>query len=461
MHRDYLGNPVASERAETRQAIDDFVGGFLGYHPRAENIVAAAQADPEDVLANAYAGFLHMFLESPEAPGLAGTWLANARAQLTTATPQREQLTVRLLVAWIEDDIEQVLGLSEQLVELYPRDLFALKLHQYIQFNRGDFPGMLRIADRSREAADDVPHLHGMLAFAYEQCHLLEQAERSARRALELLPTEPWAHHALAHVLLTEGRVEEGIDFLESVKDSWSGLNSFIYTHNWWHLALFYLARGRGDRALDIYDQHVWNIFPEYSQDQVGAVSLLTRLELAGVDVGSRWQAVAEYLLARTADTVQPFLSVQYLYGLARAGRPEADELFQALANKAALGADPVWQEVALPLAAGLLAHARGKPLIAARQLAQALPQLGRIGGSHAQRDLFALIELDALQGAGEWATVQQLLELRRRYDSADIPTNQRLAEAYRQSGLEREATLVATRVQATLQGFSTRYPHV
>ena len=45
-----------------------------------------------------------------------------------------------------------------------------------------------------------------MLAFAYEQCHLLEEAEATARYALQLLPSEPWAQHALAHVLLTRGR---------------------------------------------------------------------------------------------------------------------------------------------------------------------------------------------------------------------------------------------------------------
>ena len=57
----------------------------------------------------------------------------------------------------------------------------------------------------------------------------------------------------------------------------------------------------------------------------MGAVSLLARLEIAGIDIGRRWQDLADYLAARAEDTVQPFLTLQYLYGLARAGRPEAD----------------------------------------------------------------------------------------------------------------------------------------
>lgn len=56
-------------------------------------------------------------------------------------------------------------------------------------------------------------------AFTYEQCHLLDKAERSAWRALESKSesrAEPWAQHALAHVMLTEKRIDEGAAVLES-----------------------------------------------------------------------------------------------------------------------------------------------------------------------------------------------------------------------------------------------------
>jgi ATP/maltotriose-dependent transcriptional regulator MalT len=60
---------------------------------------------------------------------------------------------------------------------------------------------------------------------------------------------EPWAQHALAHVFLTRGRMDEGALFLEEVADTWSGLNSFMLSHIWWHLALFYLSQGRDAEA--------------------------------------------------------------------------------------------------------------------------------------------------------------------------------------------------------------------
>jgi len=442
MSLDYLGNPIDTVNPVTRQGLDDFIGSFLGYQPRAERILATADADPDSALANAFAGLLLMFIESPEGPALAEKY----RQRAAHAAHPRAQLYLGVLQAWIKDDLDQVLHLSENLLDRYPRDLFAAKLNQYLEFNRGHWPALLRIGLKATTGAPDIAHSHGLLAFAYEQCHLLEEAEASALQALRLQPSEPWAQHALAHVMLTQGRIEEGTVFLESVTHHWDGLNSFMYTHNWWHLALFYLARGEDQRVLEIYDQHVWGILPEYSQDQVGAVSLLARLELAGIDVGERWQALAPYLQRRVCDTVQPFLSVQYLYGLARAGKPEADRLLATL-RQYSFDARPVWGEVTLPLAKGLLAHARGDWQQSLAQLTIALPRLNEIGGSHAQRDLFALVELDARVKSGDWLGAQQTLELRRRYDGWDVPTNRSLVRVYEALKLPELAAKAQTRL--------------
>ena len=115
---------------------------------------------------------------------------------------------------------------------------------------------------------------------------------------------------------------------------------------------------------LDIYDRHCWGVAKDYSQDQIGAVSLLARMELAGIDVGTRWQDLGEYLAARARDTVQPFLTLQYLYGLARAGRAEAATLLEAVhaaAKSAPAYAREVWRDVAAPGCEGLYAYARGR----------------------------------------------------------------------------------------------------
>jgi len=100
-----------------------------------------------------------------------------------------------------------------------------------------------------------------------------------------------------------------------------------MLTHNWWHTALFALEFDRPTRCWRCYDQQVWGVARDYSQDQIGAVSLLARLELAGVDVGPRWQDVADHLARRGVDLVLPFWTCSTSTGLARAGRPQADTL--------------------------------------------------------------------------------------------------------------------------------------
>ncbi len=448
--RDYLGNPVSPGSAATLAAIDGFIGGFLGYDPRILEVLAAADGAPGHCLANAYAGWLWMFAESPAGPVNAVRYLARARAAEAGAEP-REKLVVALLARWIGADVDGATALADQILEQWPRDLAALKLHQYLNFNRGNCPEMLRVALAALPAAGDVAHLHGMLAFAYEQCHLLPQAESAARQALALCPTEPWAQHALAHVMITQGRILEGIGFLEAASGDWDGLTSFMYTHNWWHLAVFYLSEGRFVDALAIHDRHVWARDRNYSQDQVGAVSLLARLELAGQPVGDRWQQLASYLATRHADVVEPFLTLQYLYGLARADRPEADALLAAVkrrADEAPAAVRGVWADVALPAAVGLVAHARGEHAACRAQLGPALGRMLEIGGSHAQRDLFQQIYLDSLVRSGARVAAQQLLEERRRAEPDGVAINRTLAGLYAELRLPAQAAEAAARAQ-------------
>jgi hypothetical protein len=213
---------------------------------------------------------------------------------------------VEAVSAWVEGDLPRAIALHEEQAREHPRDLASLKLGQYHLFNLGHSPGMLRIVQPALHAAAEVPYLHGMAAFAWEQCHLLEQAEAAARRALAIQPKEPWAQHALAHVMITQGRITEGRDFMDAVSGQWTDLNSFMVTHNWWHLALFELELDHAATVLDLYDRQVWGVVKAYSQDQIGAVSLLARLEIAGVDVGDRWQDVADHLEQRGTTTCSP-----------------------------------------------------------------------------------------------------------------------------------------------------------
>jgi hypothetical protein len=449
MQRDCLNNPVAAQRDTTVRAIDDFIEGYLAYETRAERILAAADADPESCLANVYAGILWMLLEAPEGAQRAAKYLAAAERAAVLAS-RREQLNTAVLRAWVDGDAALTLRLCDRISDDYPRDLAIVKTHQYFEFNRGNSPEMLRVALKVMAANADIPYVHGMAAFAYEQCHLLNEAETAARTALEMRRKEPWAQHALAHVLLTRGRIDEGARFLEQVADTWTDLNSFMVTHIWWHLALFYLSQGRDSEVLDIYDRHCWGVAMDY-------------LEIAGIDVGSRWQELGRHLAARAHDTVQPFLTLQYLYGLARAGRGEAQTLLETVRHHA--GTAPaftreVWRDVALPGCEGLHAYARGDYAEAWRHLVFSVPRMAEAGGSHAQRDLFEQILWNSAAKSGRPAAAQQMLESKRMADPDSVPLNTALAEVYAQVGLPELADQARARAVLTRSRHRKREAH-
>lgn len=403
---DSLGNPISLTEAASQRAVNEFVEGFISCEARAVDILSAAHDDSPIV--QAYCATLHMFAESRDAAPHARPFIERAQTGARRATA-RERRYIAAVAAWVDGDIARAISLHQEQAREHPRDLASLKLGQYHCFNTGDCPGMLRLALAGLPAAADVPYLHGMAAFGYEQCHLMRQAEDSARRAIAMVRKEPWAHHALGHVMLTEGRLREGLSFMREVSDTWVGLNSFMVTHNWWHVALFLIDLGRDTEALEVYDRHVWGVAKEYSQDQIGAGSLLARFELAGIDVGDRWQDLAGRLALRLDDHVLPFLDLQYLYGLARASRPEAGALLRNIedfAPSAPPSTRMAWQRVCVPAAQALLAHARSDFAAAIDGLGLALPRLMEIGGSHAQRDLFEQVYLDALIRSGSEATL-------------------------------------------------------
>jgi hypothetical protein len=137
---------------------------------------------------------------------------------------------------------------------------------------------------------------------------------------------------------------------------------------------------------------------------------------------------------------VLPFLDMQYLYGLVRAGREqEARALLASMerhATQVPAEAAAVWQRVCIPASQGLLAHALGDWQGAVEGLGQALPRLLEIGGSHAQRDLFAQVHLDALVKSGHAAGAQNLLQQQLRAQPESKRLRRQAAKLYSALGL-------------------------
>jgi len=402
--KDAYGLDVATASPVALAAIDRFAAEFIGFGNDAAAILGGVEADPACVQAAAHAAALHMFLYTGDAPDLARPFLDQARPHLACAQ-ERERRYFAAVETWVAGDLDRAIDGHEQIARRWPDDVVSARIGQIHCFHTGDNARMLALGEAVRAARPDDPDALAMAAFGFGQCHRLDEAERLARRAIERQRRSPWAHHAAAHVLETQGRIAEGIAFMEGLADSWEDCNSFMYTHNWWHVGLFRLDSDDAAGALDIFDRHVWSKLKTYCQDQLNAVSLLARLELRGVDVGGRWRDVADYLKGRIGENVLPFLDLHYIYGLVRAGEDEAaDAMIDKMAARAAR-AKPyeraAWTEAGLPLARAMVAHGRRRWAESAELFAPAMAQLHRIGGSHAQRDLWDQLFLDALGRAG------------------------------------------------------------
>ncbi len=386
---DRFALPLSGACHASALGYDHYVNEFLSYGADLRKLFGVADANPGAPLLNAHAAALHMAFEGAEGWVAAAPYLARMRDQSAAGT-ERERLFCAAVDAWAEKNFTGAMSLLDELTVRWPADLCAVKWGQYHAFNLGDQAALLRFGERARIVHEETPYAHGMTAFALEQNHRLREAEEEGMRAAEIAIDDAWAHHAVAHVMETEGRARDGARWLDHCAHTWEKKGVFIRDHNYWHAALFQLALGREDQALAIYDARMWGEWPEFPQEQIGAVSMLWRLELRGVDVGGRWAPVVEQARRRARETIFPFHDLHYLYALARAGEPsEADAMAAVMRARAETDASGVWGDVALPAAEALIAFARGDKASASQKLAPVLGNLHRIGGSHAQRHVF------------------------------------------------------------------------
>jgi hypothetical protein len=425
MLRDYQGLDVTTDSPETIAAINRYTDRALAYGKDAAAIFKGIEADPECAIANAHAAAFYLSHECTESRRKAVPYLQAAK-RYKAKTTEREQLFIGAVEAWESGAINESIAYTEAIAANYPRDLLAVQLGQYHYFYQGNKQALLEIAEKVLPANRENHYLYGMIAFGLEQCHRFDEAETVGRMAVALNRNDPWAQHAVAHVMEMQGRLEEGIAWMESHSDTWENCNSMLYTHNWWHVALYYLEKEDIQKVLEIYDNHLWGrAWKESPKDQVGAISLLLRLELRGLDRGdslrdslaSRWQELVPYLTPRIHEHSLPFQDLHYVYALARAGQVEQVtemlESMQAYAGAAHPFIKETWSELAVPTARGLAAHARGDWERASTLLGSTVFYLEAIGGSHAQRDLFEQVYLDAWLRASQNYQALRLLEKR------------------------------------------------
>ena len=397
---------------------------------------ALLQSHPDFAMGHAARGLFSLMMGRAELVRTAQDAAQDAHRALanTTANP-REEAWVAALDGWLDGSPTQAIAQMEKVLETWPTDTLSAKVSHAIRFILGDGVGMRASVERVLDAhGPDHAHrgfLLGCHAFTLEETGEYERAERVGRAGLEIAPEDAWGLHAVAHVYDMTARPDHGISLIEDNPGAWDHCNNFRY-HVWWHKALLHLDRGEMDVALGLYDAQIRADKTDDYRDISNATSLLVRLELDGVDVGQRWEELADISERRVDDGCVVFADLHYMLALTGATRGAAKDKMLARFAKDAKQTGDMQQRFAHPgvaALAGLNAFAEGRYDAAFTDLATARPEMQSIGGSHAQRDVFERITIDAGLRAGRYDQTESILadRLARRAGNVDRYTATRM----------------------------------
>jgi hypothetical protein len=421
---DHYGFQISTSDPDAGKIFAQGASSFVGWYADAMGLInAAIKADPDFVTAKLLkAWILHAARTEKFRPVVCGL-LAEVTPHLAEATV-RDQTLARAVEVASGGSLQGGVSLLESYLADNPTDILVHRLAQFELFWSGESRWMRDIAERAAPAwsedTTDYAQFLAVRAFSNEEAGDYEMAERCGRGAVERVPESAWGAHAVAHTLVMQGRAEEGAAFLEPLSNNWGRSNQIAH-HCWWHLCLFLLERGDYDRILHLLDTQVRNpdsplvkAMPDATIDLQNVASLLTRLELRGVNVGDRWNTIAEICADRIHDHTNPFSSAHDAMVLAAVGRFDLVDALVDSMRQVDGGLGPTaaaTRIIGTPLVQAMAAHRFGDFDKVVDLLWPVRRDLHQVGGSHAQRDVFFQVLVDAAVRAGRKSEVRILLD--------------------------------------------------
>ncbi|WP_329286114.1 tetratricopeptide repeat protein [Streptomyces sp. NBC_00691] len=452
MVTDRYGNPLHECTQETAAHLDRAVEALLHFSPEVERAVGDALGSaPTSPVAQSFAAYLGALGTEPaDALAARRRFDRYAAGVDVSALPVRERLHVAAAGTLLAGDLVGAAGLLEELSLACPRDALALAVGHQLDFFTGD---AVRLRDRiggALSAWDPAePHrglVLGMYAFGLEESGHYRLAEEAGLAAVERNPRDVWAIHAVVHTYEMQGRVSDGIGYLDARREDWARDN-YLDVHNWWHYALYALEAGDTGTALTVYDASLHNdASAGLAMELLDAAALLWRIRLAGGETGSRYGVLADAWAARADPPFYAFNDVHAVMSFVGAGR--LGEAARLVADRrrwlAEGGPDTVTNrrmtaDIGLPVCEALVAHGEGEHATVVELLWPLRRRLHEFGGSHAQRDALQKTLLDSALRSGRHDRARVLISERiglRPDSSYNWAARARLADALGDAGL-------------------------
>jgi tetratricopeptide (TPR) repeat protein len=384
---DRYGLTLSTSSAVAAERYQDGMDRVLAYGPAADECFAAAvTVDAEFALGYAGAAVVALFRGDAATARAA---VARARDIVGQAT-RREQQHVEALTALVAGDTARGLELIDTHLTEYPRDaLLANQASSAIGFGGRSDRELFRVSflERLAPAYGADWWFESALGFTYHEVGRFEESRRLSERSLRQYPGNANASHNIAHVCFETVDHDGGVAFLQSWLAGYERRAPF-HAHLAWHLALFELHRGDARRALEIHERDILDAAnPRLAM--IDGAAILWRLRLDGGEEGARgWRPLAD-LAARVSRPGFVFGEVHAALAYAASGDEAAlAGLIDGLRALDARG-HPIAGTVALPLVRGIVAVTAADYAGALACFEPIVSQFHRIGGSHAQWELF------------------------------------------------------------------------
>ena len=391
LHVDQGGVVVTVADADAARRWDRVVDGWLSFAGDLDARFDALFAeDPTMPAAHALRAWLLHYSHDPRNDRSIADALDAARLAATDATPrERDHLTA--VVQLVEGRPGAAAERWDRVLDDHPRDIVAVRCAYFDRFEHGDTAGTRQVAERGMAAFDEAhrwwPYVAGLAAFALSESGEHAVAERLGRDATARAPEDLWSVHAVAHVLEESERPDEGLRWIDSHLRGADPQVGFT-RHLWWHQALYALTLQQFDRALDLYDHDISSPASDGHLDLCNRISLLARLQLAGVDPGDRWDELVELTRPRIDDRRSPFFHAHI--ALAQAWAPDGDTDSVVRSAEEWAQHDARARAVGLDVARAVVSWKPDEPAAARRRFEPVAARLDLLGGSRAQRSLFA-----------------------------------------------------------------------